>query len=80
MNLRLIRNTGLALAMSAVAVLLPAQRSEAQYCSPACQECLIPYAAAYQECMQTCGGSFGCAEYCYTTYLLEPYAMCAVLP
>ena len=64
MNVKLIRNALLTGAMCAVAAVLPAQKSEAGGCGPACVACFDNYADDYSACV-TAAGPTACDEWWY---------------
>jgi len=76
MNGRIIRNGMLALTLSAVAIFLPAQKSLAQTCGSACQQCMYYAGAIYAQCTQSCGGDSGCLVSCQSQYVsLQQYCL-----
>jgi hypothetical protein len=75
MNRRILKNAMLALGLSAAAVLMPAQESEAQSCSPNCQLCLATYLWYHQQCTAGCSDQ-ACNDQCYQDYIVPALATC----
>ena len=66
----------LALVLASAAILLPAQKSMAQTCGSACQQCMYYAGAIYAQCTQGCGGNGGCLASCYSQYVsLQQYCL-----
>ena len=77
MNRRTIRNGLLALALCSLAIFLPAHRSEAQVCSPACQQCMAQAAQYQYACYIACTYSSFCP--CTVEQVNAMFAYCNTL-
>jgi hypothetical protein len=65
--MKILRNGMLALALSTIAFLLPGQ-SQAQTCSPMCQQCMVYADAIYLQCYFGCGNNSSCQYGCQGQY------------
>ncbi len=70
MNVRLIRNTLLTMALCTAAAFFPAKRSQAQSCDAACLACLENNGIYYEYCLLLGGDT----TVCYEEYLAPCYS------
>ena len=80
MNIRIVRNIVLTLAMGASLALLPGKPAAAQTCSPACAACAVAAQEQASRCWSWCNNYGPCLDACMNAYMTQVTNNCLPLP